>query len=120
MFCKSSSVVCAAIPISSTYCAHLSALTTGSRYSRTKLLNAERDRVQSLGKSFVCKRSCTKVERQELDGLFVCHLEATIRLRTVKVTKVFLSSHVLCSVGYCCHRVVMFIVIMLDEVINSS
>ena len=39
-----SSTVLAAIPTSSTYWAHLSALTEGSKYSRIVLLKAERDR----------------------------------------------------------------------------
>ena len=37
--------VLAAMPISSTYCAHWSALMTGSRYSRMKLGNADRERL---------------------------------------------------------------------------
>ena len=37
--------VLAAMPISSTYCAHWSALMTGSRYSRMKLENADRERL---------------------------------------------------------------------------
>ena len=44
MLSTSSSTLLAAMPMSSTYWAHLSALTKGSKYSRTVLLKADRDR----------------------------------------------------------------------------
>ena len=45
MFDSSSSTVWRAIPMSSTNCARLSAFTGASTYSRTVLLNADRDRL---------------------------------------------------------------------------
>ena len=77
----------AAMPMSSTYWAHWSALMTLSRYSRIKLEKADRALLSPCANLLYAKVLLAKLKASISIERWVEHLQAVVSLRAVQFTK---------------------------------